>query len=175
MRKKHLVIAVMVIATGAIATTLQPITSLPNLEEDVTGEDYTFDDGNNKSASSTDITSTYIKNPSFEDDDISSLTEDSGRKGSYTASSVVNWTLSGSYGVSDIMTDATTVTDNNFGDPGTPSDGDQMYYIRYAWKVSTPSLLQSVTLPAGNYKLTVDNKCITTAGHTAYLVAGSES
>ena len=89
-----------------------------------------------------DITSQYIQNPSFEQDDISRLNFDATR-GAYTASTVVGWTLSGSYGVSDIMTADATATDNNFGVPGQPSDGTQMYYIRHSWNVANASLRTS--------------------------------
>ena len=121
-----------------------------------------------------DITSQYIQNPSFEQDDISRLNFDATR-GAYTASTVVGWTLSGSYGVSDIMTADATATDNNFGAPGQPSDGTQMYYIRHSWNVANASLLQNITIPAGKYKLTLDNKCVTQASHAASLVAGNQS
>lgn len=122
----------------------------------------------------TDITTQYIANPSFEQDDVSKLSKDNTR-GAYTAASVEGWNLTGKYGVSDIMTAAATATDNNFGAPGSPSDGAQMYYIRNAWNASTASLLQSIKLPAGRYKITVDNKCVTGSSHAASLVAGDES
>lgn len=121
----------------------------------------------------TDITSQYLKNPSFEEDNVNSLPKDNTR-GAYTAASVVGWTLSGSYGVSDIMTESATATDNNFGVPGKPSDGTQMYYLRHAWADATPSLTQKVTLKAGKYRLSVDNKCITQSSQSASIVAGSE-
>ncbi|MDO4737691.1 MAG: hypothetical protein Q4A50_03610 [Bacteroidales bacterium] len=121
-----------------------------------------------------DITSQYIKNPSFEQDDISKLPADDTRS-AYTAKTVEGWTLEGSYGVSDIMTAAATATDNNFGAPGHPSDGKQMYYIRNAWNASTATLLQAITLPKGLYKLVLDNKCVTQSSHTASLIAGKES
>lgn len=121
-----------------------------------------------------DITAQYVANPSFEQDDISALPKDDTR-GAYTASSVVGWKLAGSYGVSDIMTNAATATDNNFGVPGNPSDGSQMYYLRHAWAAATPSLTQTIKLPKGKYRLTVDNKCITQSSQSATLVAGSES
>ena len=120
-----------------------------------------------------DITSQYLKNPSFEADDITALAKDDTR-GAYKAPTVVDWNLSGSYGVSDIMTAAATATDNNFGAPGQPSDGQQMYYIRNAWSATSATLLQSITLPAGTYELTVDNKCITASSHSASIIAGSE-
>lgn len=121
-----------------------------------------------------DITSQYISNPSFELDDISKLAEDATR-GAYTATSLVGWNLTGSYGVSDIMTSSATATDNNFGKPGNPSAGKQMYYIRNAWNASSASLLQSINLPVGKYRLSVDNKCITASSHSANIVAGSAS
>lgn len=106
-----------------------------------------------------DVTARYLENPSFELDDISKLSKDATR-GAYEARTVVGWTLSGSYGVSDIMTAAATATDNNFGAPGQPSDGVQMYYIRHAWNATSASLLQSITIPAGKYRLTVDNNVL---------------
>lgn len=121
----------------------------------------------------TDVTSQYLQNPSFELDDISTLPRDNTR-GAYTATSVVGWQLTGNYGVSDIMTAAATATDNNFGAPGNPSDGTQMYYIRHSWTATSANLLQSITLPAGKYQLTVDNKCVTQSSHQASLVAGSK-
>lgn len=121
-----------------------------------------------------DITTQYINNPSFEQDDISLLPVDNTR-GAYTAKELEGWMLQGSYGVSDIMTSSATATDNNFGAPGKPSDGNQMYYIRNAWNASTATLLQRITLPAGKYKITLDNKCVTQSSHAASLVAGTES
>ena len=121
-----------------------------------------------------DITSMYLQNPSFEQDDITKLAKDNTR-GAYTAPTIVGWTLSGAYGVSDIMTAAATATDNNFGVPGKPADGTQMYYLRHAWAAATPSLTQEASLPAGKYRLSVDNKCITLSNQSAQLVAGEES
>lgn len=122
----------------------------------------------------TDITNQYLQNPSFELDNVAAMPVDATR-GAYTASSIQGWTLTGSYGVSDIMTASATATDNNFGRPGTPSDGKQMYYIRHAWTATHAMLMQNITVPAGKYRLTVDNKCITASAHTAALIAGDES
>ncbi len=123
----------------------------------------------------TDITSSYLQNPSFEADDTSALVSD-GTRNAFIVSSLSGWTLSSSlssgYGVCDLMTAAATATDNDFGAPGSPSDGEQMLYLRDAWTVSSVSLLQSITLPAGSYKLTVDNKFVTSSSHAAYIVAG---
>ena len=127
-----------------------------------------------------DVTNQYLKNPSFELDDISLLSVDATRaadnaRGAYLAPSVVGWTQSGSVMVRDIMTAEAAATDNNFGAPGNPSDGTQMYYIRNAWSAVQASLLQTVTLPAGKWRIAVDNRCVTQSSHAANLVAGSES
>jgi hypothetical protein len=176
MKKNYFVIAaVFAVATYAVASTSLLIGNV----SDVNGtEENSATTTIRKSVSSkdiTDVTSNYLNNPSFENDDINKLSADATRTGAYVAKSVEGWTISGSYGVSDIMVDATTVTDNNFGDPGTPSNGSQMYYIRNAWATTTASILQTVALPAGKYKLSVDNKAVTNGSSTATLVAGTES
>ncbi|MBO4664931.1 MAG: hypothetical protein J5663_11045 [Bacteroidaceae bacterium] len=136
----------------------------------VSGEGFEFEDSDD----ATEITAQYLVNPSFERDDIATLAKDNTR-GAYVATSIYGWTLTGNYGVSDIMTATATATDNNFGAPGKPSNGTQMYYIRNAWTASTATLFQSITLPAGKYRLNVDNKCITASSHAAYLVAGDNN
>ena len=123
----------------------------------------------------TDLTSTYLKNPSFENDKVSTLAADATR-GAYAITTINGWTLSGTYGVSDIMTAEATATDNNLGKPGTPSDGSQMYYIRNAWANGSASLKQSITLPAGKYRFSVDNKCATPGtSSSGKMVAGTEN
>ena len=127
-----------------------------------------------------DVTNQYLTNPSFELDDISQLSVDATRaadsgRGAYYAPSVVGWTQSGNVMVRDIMTAEAAATDNNFGAPGKPSDGKQMYYIRNAWSAIQASLLQTVTLPAGKWRIAVDNRCVTQSSHEASLVAGRES
>ncbi len=126
-------------------------------------------------AETVDVTSQYLTNPSFELDNISGMTVDNTRT-AYTVTSLEGWTitssLSSSYGVLDIMTASATATDNDFGKPGSPSEGSQMLYVRDAWTASECDIKQEVTLPAGDYKLTVDYKCTSTSSHTASLVAG---
>lgn len=174
MKKNYILIAVAAaIASGAVASSSLYDNNTRPRKESVTGSDFTFDD-DEPVLEITDVTSKYLSNPSFEKDNIATLAKDATR-GAYTAKNIVGWTLTGGYGVSDIMTSAATATDNNFGAPGKPSEGSQMYYIRNAWSDASASLLQNVSLPAGKYKLTVDNKCITAAGHSAYLVAGTEN
>jgi len=121
-----------------------------------------------------DITENYLKNPSFELDNLDSLELDVKRT-AYKVSEITDWKVSqewldGNYAISEIMTSKTIETDNNFGAPGEPSDGDKMYYMRNAWTEASVSLLQKVKLPSGSYKITVDNKCVSGKNHKAYLV-----
>ena len=124
----------------------------------------------------TDVTSQYLANPSFEQPVASTLSADATRGAYNVGTSLTGWTVSGSYGVSDIMTSAATATDNNMGAPGTPSDGMQMYYIRNAWKNATASVKQTITLPASKYRLTVDSKSAHAGtGSSGKLVAAGEN
>ncbi len=106
----------------------------------------------------TDVTSKYLKNPSFELPLASTLAADNTRGAYIVGTGLTNWTVAGSFGVSDIMTASATATDNNMGAPGTPSDGTQMYYIRNAWKDGSASIKQTVKLLPAKYRLTVDSK-----------------
>ena len=100
----------------------------------------------------------YFDNPSFEKDDISTLSTDATR-GAYTITAPANWTLSGNTpDVHDIMTASATATDNNFGAPGAPTDGSQMFYLRVGWNnwATTLSTTSSQALPAGKYRISFD-------------------
>ncbi len=132
-----------------------------------------------------------LANPSFEVDNVANLSEDETRStttsgdhtgGAYTiANGLTGWTLvaptntDATRPVADLMTAACQRTDDDYGAPGTPIDGDQMLYLRNSWTTGTASVTQVVTLPAGEYKLTVDSKCVTTnANHSAMLVVGDD-
>ncbi len=118
-----------------------------------------------------DVTSQYVKNPSFESDAVSGTTDP---RGGYAVTSVTGWTLvapAGGYAVTALMTSAATATDNNYGAPGTPTEGKQMLYLRNAWTNQDVSIKQQVKLPAGKYKFTIDNKAATTSPTTAAVVA----
>ena len=122
-----------------------------------------------------DVTAQHILNPSFEQDAASEATDS---RGGYAVSSVTGWTLTaptGGYAVVDLMTASATATDNNYGAPGTPSNGQQMLYLRNAWTAQTVSLTQNVRLQAGKYKFAIDNKAATTSATTASVVAGTAS
>ena len=106
----------------------------------------------------TDITSQYIKNPSFESNNTSSLTpvnnSADGLRG-YTCANPANWTVTGA-DVTKLIVTKDCYTDNNFGKVTTLSDGNQAYYLRMGWSTGTSSLSQQITLPAGKYKLAAD-------------------
>ena len=122
-----------------------------------------------------DVTAQYIQNPSFEQD---ATSETADSRGGYAVSSVTGWTIAAptsGFAVVDLMTSSATATDNNYGAPGTPSDGKQMLYIRNAWTAQTASLTQKVKLQAGKYKFAIDIKAATTSTSTASVVAGTAS
>lgn len=123
-----------------------------------------------------DVTEMHLINPSFEKDDVLLLPTDAGR-GAYTLNNApTGWQLSHSgsgFHVNDLMTASATATDNNFGAPGEPSEGQQMLYLRDAWTNATTSLTQQCKgLTAGDYRLTVDYKCVTGGTSSAILKAG---
>ena len=123
-----------------------------------------------------DVTSQYLQNASFEQPLASGLTPDATRGAAIVGTGLTGWTVTGVYGVSDIMTAAATATDNNLGAPGAASDGTQMYYIRHAWTNGSASVKQTVTLPAAKYRLTVDSKSATPGtSSSGRLVAASEN
>ncbi|MBR4709900.1 MAG: hypothetical protein IKP30_07315 [Bacteroidaceae bacterium] len=123
-----------------------------------------------------DVTSQYLQNASFEQPLASGLTPDATRGAATVGTGLTGWTVTGVYGVSDIMTAAATATDNNLGAPGAASDGTQMYYIRHAWTNGSASVKQTVTLPAAKYRLTVDSKSATPGtSSSGRLVAASEN
>ena len=113
------------------------------------------------SAAQTDVTAMYLKNASFENDDVSTLS--SAGAGKYNVTAPKNWSVvnsatpNGNY--RSILVNANAqATDNNFGRPGTPSDGTYAYYVRHAHQTMTTTVSQQVTLPAGNYTVSVDSK-----------------
>lgn len=122
-----------------------------------------------------DVTSQYLQNASFEQPLASSLPVDGTRGAGNVGTGLTGWTVTGVYGVSDIMTAAATATDDNLGTPGAAADGTQMYYIRNSWTNGTMSVKQTVTLPAAKYRFTVDSKSATKGtSSSGKLVAGSE-
>ncbi len=128
------------------------------------------------SAQITDVTATYIQNPSFETNAPTGDFTDGGR--GYSVAELTGWTLTNASNFEhiDLMTKDATETDNNLGTPGEAADGTYMLYLKKTWSdpSSTASIKQTLTLPAGTYMLTVDSKCFS-GGASANLVAGSAS
>ena len=110
-------------------------------------------------ATKEDITSAYITNPSFENDDTSSLSrvENSadGLRG-WTLNNPAGWTVTGS-DVTKLLVTKDCYTDNNFGLVGNIADGEQAYYLRMGWSTGSTTLSQTIAnLQAGQYMLSVD-------------------
>ena len=108
----------------------------------------------------TDVTSLYLQNPSFESDDISTLSavnnSADGLRG-YTLNQPVGWTVSGTQ-VTQLLVTKDCYTDNNFGKVTTIADGQCAYYLRMGWSTGNTSLRQSVKLPKGTYRLSVSQR-----------------
>ena len=127
----------------------------------------------------TDITDQYLANPSFEQDDASGLSESvsssDGTRG-WTLDQPTGWTISGT-AVTQLLINDTCYTDNNFGLVTSIPDGSWAYYLRMGWSTGTTILSQSVTLPAGQYQLTVDQRTgyANSATSTFTLTAGSST
>lgn len=119
----------------------------------------------------TDITSQYLKNPSFEQDAVGSLSavnnSADGLRG-YTLNQPTGWTKTGS-DVTNLAVTAACYTDNNFGKVTSLSDGTQAYYMRMGWSTGSTQLKQSVSLPAGKYRFAVDHRSGYANGATSSL------
>ena len=126
-----------------------------------------------------DVTSQYVKNPSFEQDDISKLTavnnSADGLRG-YTLTNPTGWTVSGTE-VTELLVSKDCYTDNNFGKVTTIPDGNHAYYLRMGWSTGTTTMKQSVKLPAGKYQFMVAQRSgyANSATSTLNLTAGTES
>ena len=126
----------------------------------------------------TDVTETYLSNPSFESDDTSSLTEvtntGDGLRG-WTLTSPTDWTVSGSTSVTTLLVSDTCYTDNNFGLVTTVADSTYAYYLRMGWSTGTTTLTQTTqALPAGTYRLTMDYRSAYTNSATSSFVLSAD-
>ena len=104
-----------------------------------------------------DVTSQYVANASFEDDDITKLTAKSepadGLRG-YVVSNPSGWTVNNVANAVSLIVTKDCYTDNNFGKVTTLGDGNQAYYLRMGWSSGTTTLRQMVkNLPKGKYQL----------------------
>ena len=127
----------------------------------------------------TDVTSLYLVNASFEDDDISKLqtksVNDDGLRG-YILTSPQGWTVTNDVGAVSLIVTKDCFTDNNFGKVTTVADGTQAYYQRVGWTTGTSSVKQTVkALPKGYYQLTasVRSAYVGNATSTFEIVAGT--
>ncbi len=129
-----------------------------------------------------DVTSKYVNNASFENDDISTLSsvsnnaENDGLRG-YTLKQPAGWTVGG-FDVTKLLITKDCYTDNNFGKVTTLSDGDKAYYLRMGWNEGASSVKQTIAnLPAGRYLLCVDHRTGYTNNATSSFTisAGKES
>ncbi|MCR5130115.1 MAG: hypothetical protein K6C10_01470 [Prevotella sp.] len=128
----------------------------------------------------TDVTSNYVVNASFEDDNASSLqvvsNQADGLRG-YQLDNPTGWTVSGS-DVTKLLVTANCYTDNNFGLVTTLADGQQAYYLRMGWSTGTSRIEQQIkSLKEGKYRLSANYRAAyaNQASSTLAVFAGSES
>lgn len=111
--------------------------------------------------STEDITSNYVTNPSFENDDISTLdavTESADGLRRYSVTSPNGWTVLGNPDKTYVVT-KDCYTDNNFGLVTNVSDGSQALYFRMGWSTGSTTISQTLnSLPAGRYQISVDQR-----------------
>ncbi len=105
----------------------------------------------------TDVTATYIVNPSFEADNTGSLqavnNSADGLRG-YSIGSPTGWTVTNSVGAVSLIVTKDCYTDNNFGKVTTLADGQQAYYLRVGWTTGTTAVSQTLkALSKGKYML----------------------
>ena len=127
-----------------------------------------------------DVTASYVVNPSFEADNVASLTEVTnsadGRRG-WTLATPSGWSVSGT-AVTQLLVKANCYTDNNFGLVTTLADGDAAYYLRMGWNTGATTLEQTLkNLPEGRYKLTIAHRTgyANSATSSLTIMAGSEA
>ena len=132
------------------------------------------------SATMEEVTSTYVANPSFEADNVASLTEivngSDGRRG-WTLAAPSGWTVSGT-AVTQLLVKADCYTDNNFGLVTKLDDGTAAYYLRMGWATGSTTLEQTLkNLPEGRYRLTMAHRTgyANSASSSFTITAGTEA
>lgn len=128
----------------------------------------------------TEVTSTYIVNSSFEDDNLSSLSKVNnpadGLRG-YKVTSPRGWVVSNGANAVSMLVTKDCYTDNNFGKVTTLDDGLQAYYLRQGWSGGHTDIKQTIAaLPKGKYQLTasVRSAYANSATSSIHLAAGNE-
>ena len=107
----------------------------------------------------TDVTAQYVTNPSFEADDVTTLSpvnnQADGLRG-YSVKAPSGWTVTNAADAVSLLVTADCYTDNNFGKVTTLADGKQAYYLRMGWSTGSTSVRQTIgSLPKGRYQLQV--------------------
>ena len=132
------------------------------------------------SASMEEVTATYVANPSFEADNVASLSEvvngSDGRRG-WTLATPSGWTVSGT-AVTQLLVKADCYTDNNFGLVTTLADGAAAYYLRMGWATGATTLEQTLkNLPEGRYRLAIAHRTgyANSATSSLTIMAGAEA
>ena len=116
----------------------------------------------------TDVTATYLTNPSFEADAAQCNSSTEVREGTeglrgWNLSSITGWTTT-SPG-KQLLISADCATDNSFGKTAI-ADGTYAFYQRFGWGSATGTLSQKTTaaLPAGKYQMTFRYKAFAANG-----------
>ena len=105
----------------------------------------------------TDVTAQYVVNPSFEADNVSTLSpvnnNADGLRG-YSIAAPTGWTVTNTVNIVSLIVTKDCYTDNNFGKVTTLPDGSQAYYLRMGWSTGTTVVSQTLeNLPKGKYQL----------------------
>ena len=131
-------------------------------------------------ASAEEVTAAYVANPSFEVDNVASLSEvvngSDGRRG-WTLATPSGWTVSGT-AVTQLLVKADCYTDNNFGVVTTLADGAAAYYLRMGWATGATILEQTLkNLPEGRYRLAIAHRTgyANSATSSLTIMAGAEA
>ena len=129
----------------------------------------------------TDVTATYVKNASFEADNIASLqpkTESADGLRGYIVTAPKDWTVNNSANAVSLIVTADCFTDNNFGKVTSLTNGTQAYYLRMGWSAGATTLRQTISsLPKGKYQLAASIRSAYANSATSFfeLVAGARS
>ena len=126
----------------------------------------------------TDVTDQYLSNAGFEDSyEIQSYPRNDGAD-ARAIYKPEGWTVTYENGESNDITslNSSCLQWNNFSNRPQPANGgDNVYWIRYRWGSNVSiKLSQSVSLPAGNYRLSADAFWINSPS-TATISAGGKS
>ena len=121
----------------------------------------------------TDVTSTYLRNASFEGDNIASLQAENnsadGLRG-YKVNAPKDWTVNNGANAVSLIVTKDCYTDNNFGKVTTLADGSQAYYLRMGWSTGTTTVRQTIaSLPKGKYRLAASIRTAYTQSATSAI------